>query len=614
MKRHALGWVLAALSIVGLVLIGRSAGAMRPGSAAALPTPVVEPLPPGATIQTVAEGLGYPIAMAFDSAGRLFYTEQYSAQSYYVAHVRLIVDGMLQASPVITFSVVGGGEAGLLGITLDPNFNTNHYIYVYYTGYINGGPLTSNVARFEENNGSGSNPIIIFSAQAGGHFGGNIHFGADGKLYITIGDGGHDANAQDVTVPNGKIHRINSDGSIPLDNPVFTQTGALPSFYAIGLRNSFDFTFDPSSGHLFASENGPDCDDEMNRIVGGYNYGWRADYPCDDVNSGGPDPTYNTIRPLWYLPRSACCEAPTGIEVYKGTSIPQWQNDLFMDSLGGRLYHFHLDPSRTQVTAQAVVDGVEASGDIATGPDGAFYYIELGGYGSGRIKRITGTGSCSLQFSDAPPGSTFYEVIRCLACRGIVGGYPCGGPGEPCPGAYYRPKINVTRGQVAKIVVSSAGIGDPVPSTQQTFEDVTPGDTFQLWIEQLAGRGYIGGYPCGELFEPCVAPDNRPYFRPNNPVTRGQLAKIDANAAQYSETPTGQTFEDVPPGSTFYLYSERIASRGIIGGYPCGGGGEPCVAPTNRPYFRPNNPVTRGQTAKIVAGTFFPNCQTATRR
>jgi hypothetical protein len=87
----------------------------------------------------------------------------------------------------------------------------------------------------------------------------------------------------------------------------------------------------------------------------------------------------------------------------------------------------------------------------------------------------------------------------------------------------------VTRGQTSKIVALAAGMADPVPSTQQSFEDVPPTGTFWLWIEQLAGRGIIGGYPCGGPFEPCQPPGNRPYFRPNNDVTRGQASKIVTN-------------------------------------------------------------------------------------
>ncbi len=217
---------------------------------------------------------------------------------------------------------------------------------------------------------------------------------------------------------------------------------------------------------------------------------------------------------------------------------------------------------------------------------------------------------CLVIFNDVPSDNTFYADIECLACRGIVGGYPCGGPGEPCPGQYYRPGNNVTRGQASKIVSSAAQFADPVPSTQQTFEDVPPGSTFWSYIELLVGRGIISGYPCGGAGEPCIAPANRPYFRPNNNVTRGQLSKIVSGAAGYQETPTGQAFVDIPPSHPFYLYVERIAARGTISGYPCGGAGEPCPGV----YFRPGNNATRGQMAKIAAQTFYPNCPTCALR
>ena len=102
---------------------------------------------------------------------------------------------------------------------------------------------------------------------------------------------------------------------------------------------------------------------------------------------------------------------------------------------------------------------------------------------------------------------------------------------------------------------------------------------------------------------------NLPYFRPNSNATRGQISKIVSNAAGFIDPPGAQLFEDVLPGSTFYDFIQRLASRGIINGYPCGGAGEPC-GPTNLPYFRPNDNATRGQMSKIDANTFFPNCQT----
>jgi hypothetical protein len=215
------------------------------------------------------------------------------------------------------------------------------------------------------------------------------------------------------------------------------------------------------------------------------------------------------------------------------------------------------------------------------------------------------------QFEDVPPDNTFYEYIECMGTRGIISGYPCGGPGEPCygpPKPYFRPNNNVTRGQVSKMISLAAAWTDLIPSTQQTFRDVPVGGTFWIYIERMASRGIIQGYPCGGPFEPC--PGN--YFRPNNNLTRGQLAKIDARAAGFTETPVGHTFADVPPGSTFYPYIQQVANRGIISGYPCGGPGEPCLPPISPPYFRPNNNVTRGQTAKIVTSSFFPGCQDPT--
>jgi hypothetical protein len=220
--------------------------------------------------------------------------------------------------------------------------------------------------------------------------------------------------------------------------------------------------------------------------------------------------------------------------------------------------------------------------------------------------------ACAVQFADVPAsgsGSTFYPFIRCLACRGIISGYPCGAAGEPCNGSndpYFRPGLNVTRGQISKMVALAAGLSGPTGN--QIFEDVEPGSTFYDPIQQLASRGYIGGYPCGGPEEPCEE-GNRPYFRPGVNTTRGQLSKIVSETALFNEDPGPQKFSDVPGDSPFFFWINRLANRGVISGYPCGGPGEGCDA-QSRPYFRPNDKVTRGQTAKIVANTFFPNCHT----
>jgi S-layer homology domain len=210
--------------------------------------------------------------------------------------------------------------------------------------------------------------------------------------------------------------------------------------------------------------------------------------------------------------------------------------------------------------------------------------------------------ACTLTFTDVPPGSTFYPFIHCLACLSIINGYPTG---------TFRPNADVTRGQLSKIVSNSAGFNDS--QTAQMFQDVPVGSTFFVYIGRLASRGYINGYPCGGAGEPCVPPANLPYFRPNANATRGQISKIVSNAAGFNDPPSGQQFEDVAPGSTYYEYIYRLATRNVMSGYPCSGSGEPCVPPANLPYFRPNNNATRGQTSKIVSNTFFPDCNPPAR-
>ena len=207
---------------------------------------------------------------------------------------------------------------------------------------------------------------------------------------------------------------------------------------------------------------------------------------------------------------------------------------------------------------------------------------------------------CAISFTDVPPDSTFYTWIRCLACRGIISGYTDG---------TFRPGNDITRGQIAKIVSNSAGFSeDPGP---QIYEDVPVGSPFYDWINRLSMRGHMGGYLCGLVpEEPCIAPDNRPYFRPNATATRGQLAKIVSNAAGLTGTPTGLFYADVPEDHPFYIWIMRLTALGVMGGYPCGTIPEEPCDDANRPYFRPFNNVTRGQASKIVANTFFPNCQT----
>ena len=138
---------------------------------------------------------------------------------------------------------------------------------------------------------------------------------------------------------------------------------------------------------------------------------------------------------------------------------------------------------------------------------------------------------CPIQFTDVPATNPFYLFVRCLACRGIVAGYADG---------TFRPGASVTRGQLAKILASAAGLTNAIPSTQRTFSDVPNSNAFWLFIERLAETGAISGYACGGVGEPCD-PQNRPWFRWGANATRGQIAKITGVTAGWNDPiPTTQ--------------------------------------------------------------------------
>ena len=137
-------------------------------------------------------------------------------------------------------------------------------------------------------------------------------------------------------------------------------------------------------------------------------------------------------------------------------------------------------------------------------------------------------------FADVPPGQPFYPFIEIAAARGVISGYTCGGPGEPCDAQnrpYFRPAANVTRGQLSKIIAGAVG-WLTAPPAGATFADVAPGSAFAPAVEAAVAHNIISGYSCGGANEPCDA-TNRPYFRPYADATRGQLSKILYNALSH---------------------------------------------------------------------------------
>lgn len=371
------------------------------------------------TLTSVVTGLNFPVAMAFAPDMRLFFTEKggnLRVMTYNAGPQTFT----LQTTPVLTLSVNTASERGLLGVCLDPNFTTNSYLYVYYT---RSSPIVNRLSRFTVsfsggNWVAGSELVLLDSipSPAGNHNGGNLHFGPDGYLYVTIGDGGSNPNnAQDANNVLGKILRINSaTGAAATGNPSFG--GTEPRLWCLGLRNSFDFCFHPESGDLWATENGPGSDDELNGIVAGNNYGWP-----NALGIAG-NPLY-TDAVAAYTPTIA----PTGIvAVSANANYPvQYRHNLLMaDYNTGRVRRMVLTGlTLGALGAQAVAYNGGNGGitDIEEAPNGWVYVFAGASPGGGGLFR--------LDLANAPP--TIISTPGANAYVGVTYSYTIQATGSP---------------------------------------------------------------------------------------------------------------------------------------------------------------------------------------
>jgi glucose/arabinose dehydrogenase len=235
-----------------------------------------------------ATGLTNPTAMAFAPDGRLFVAEQGGT-------LRVIKNSVLLPTPFLSVGTNTEGERGLLGVAFDPNFESNQFVYIYYTAPQPVSPPVYNnrISRFTAAGDialPGSEVVLVNleTLSATNHNGGAIHFGPDGKLYVAVGENAVAPNAQTLGNRLGKMLRINADGSAPPDNPFSSTPGAQPSIWALGLRNPFTFAFQPGSGRLFINDVGAGTFEEINDGLAGSNYGWP--------NSEGPTQTPATAR------------------------------------------------------------------------------------------------------------------------------------------------------------------------------------------------------------------------------------------------------------------------------------------------------------------------------
>jgi len=433
---------------------------------AALALPArAETLPPGFGDAAVAT-VGAPTALAFTPDGRLLVTTQGGT-------LRVISGGALLATPALSLGskVCTNGERGLLGVAVDPQFATNHWIYLYYTfnKNNNGCPTQSlagpveRISRFTldvptANAIDPATEVVLLDGVlnfAGNHNGGELRVGPDGDLYAGIGDGGCDyagdsgcqgANdaSRDRNILNGKIVRIARDGSVPPTNP-FLGAGTArcntgPSApgticqeaYAWGFRNPFRFTFRPSDGALFVDDVGESSWEEIDVVQAGGDYGW----PCREgahtaltTNHCSPTPM-NMLDPYYEYPHGAIPgTSATGCgTVVGGAWIPAgvWPSAydgafLFADFNCGAI--LRLPPGAPPVATDFAIGlGSSVVVDLLVGPSPtgtSLYYTTYGG--GGQVRRID-------YAVTPPPAATFTTLPPCrlIDTRGSAG--PAGGP------------------------------------------------------------------------------------------------------------------------------------------------------------------------------------------
>ncbi|WP_370688439.1 PQQ-dependent sugar dehydrogenase [Chryseobacterium sp. EO14] len=289
--------------------------------------------------EVVTSALASPWGITALPDGRLLITEK--------AGTMRIVSSTGTLSNAITGlpSVNSGGQGGLLGLCVDPQFTSNRMVYWVFSENVSGGNITS-VAKGRLSNSETTieNPTVIYranpSANVGNlHYGGRIVFDNTGNLFVSTGERSDLSTrplAQSATAALGKILRITTSGQPAPGNPSFSQSGALPELYSIGHRNPQGIAIHPVTGELWQSEHGPRGGDEINRVLGGKNYGWPTitygiEYSGATIGAGIQQQA-GMEQPVYYWDPVI---SPSGITFYKGNTIPEWQNNLFVASLSG---------------------------------------------------------------------------------------------------------------------------------------------------------------------------------------------------------------------------------------------------------------------------------------
>jgi len=347
-KRIRIGGIVAAIIFAILIWVSPSN-----------PPPIPEPTTEYGNeyVQILATNLEKPWAIDF-AGDKIFVTEK-------AGQVRVIESGVLLDDPLATLRTANVFGGGLLGIAVHPAFDSNHFIYVYYT-YEKDGTLWNKILRITESNNKLDAAKTIFDNIPGSVYsnGGVIKFGPDGKLYVGTGSVSDSHGPQDIQSLEGKILRLNDDGTIPDGNP-FSNSPV----FSLGHMNPKGLGWD-NVGNLFVTEMGPSKNDEINLVQSGGNYGWPEQECFGNEEFIDPINCYDPAI------------EPGGIVFYYGDKI-KLENSLVLASLrASHLFNLEIDEGGVK-SQKSILSGVGRIRDVAVGPDGYLYLITSNTDGKG---------------------------------------------------------------------------------------------------------------------------------------------------------------------------------------------------------------------------------------
>lgn len=354
------------------------------------------------SVEVFADSLEIPWAIDFLDERTALITER-------PGRLRVVKDGRLDPDPVSGIpQVLHEGQGGLMDVTVDPEYDQNGWIYISYSHVLPGGadgrpPAMTRIVRGKLRDNTWTDQQVVFEAPhemyrtTRHHYGSRIVFDREGYLYFSIGDRGAGEQAQDLGRPNGKIHRIHRDGSIPEDNPFVNREDALPSVFSYGHRNPQGLAIDRRAGTIWEVEHGPRGGDELNRVEAGRNYGWPV--ISYGINYDGTILTEYRRRmgmeqPVLYWRPSI---AVSGLSIYERDLFPYWRGHLLVGALNYEEVRL-LDVVDGRVMHDEVI--LKDAGRVreaVTGPDGAIYVVLND---PDRILRLTPAGTSISRASD----------------------------------------------------------------------------------------------------------------------------------------------------------------------------------------------------------------------